>query len=67
MFLAAPWYLPSGASVGLLAQIGIAAIVLTSYHLLLGQGGLLSFGHAVYVGAGAYAVVHALNLGLGGV
>ena len=63
----APGWLPSGASVGLLAQIGIAATVLMSYHLLLGQGGLLSFGHAVYVGAGAYAVVHALNAGMGGV
>ena len=52
---------PSGASIGWLAQIGIAAIVLMSYHLLLGQGGMLSFGHAVYVGAGAYAVAHAMN------
>ncbi len=67
LFVAAPWLLPSGAGVGLLAQIGIAAVVLMSYHLLLGQGGLLSFGHAVYVGAGAYAVVHALNWGVGGV
>lgn len=67
VFVAAPWFLPSGASVGLMAQIGIAALVLMSYHLLLGQGGLLSFGHAVYVGAGAYAVVHALHLGVSGV
>lgn len=66
VFLAAPWFMPSGASVGLLAQIGIAATVLMSYHLLLGQGGLLSFGHAVYVGAGAYAVVHAMNWGISG-
>ncbi|MEY4506314.1 MAG: hypothetical protein RL297_892 [Pseudomonadota bacterium] len=67
LFVAVPWLLPSGAGVGLLAQIGIAAVVLTSYHLLLGQAGLLSFGHAVYVGAGAYAVVHALHAGVGGV
>jgi branched-chain amino acid transport system permease protein len=66
VFLVAPWFMPSGASVGLLAQIGIAATVLMSYHLLLGQGGLLSFGHAVYVGAGAYAVVHAMNWGISG-
>ncbi|MEY4258960.1 MAG: hypothetical protein RJA56_1861 [Pseudomonadota bacterium] len=66
VFLAAPWFMLSGASLGLLAQIGIAATVLMSYHLLLGQGGLLSFGHAVYVGAGAYAVVHAMNWGISG-
>jgi branched-chain amino acid transport system permease protein len=66
VFLAAPWFMPSGASVGLLAQIGIAATVLMSYHLLLGQGGLLSFGHAVYVGAGAYAVAHAMAWGVSG-
>ncbi len=66
VFVAAPWFMPSGASVGLLAQIGIAATVLMSYHLLLGQGGLLSFGHAVYVGVGAYAVMHAMNWGISG-
>ena len=30
--------------------------------MLLGQGGMLSFGHAVYSGLGAYFAVHALNL-----
>jgi branched-chain amino acid transport system permease protein len=66
VFVVTPWCLSSGASLGLWAQIGIAATVLMSYHLLLGQGGLLSFGHAVYVGAGAYAVVHAMAWGVSG-
>jgi branched-chain amino acid transport system permease protein len=30
--------------------------------MLLGQGGMLSFGHAVYAGLGAFLAVHALNL-----
>jgi branched-chain amino acid transport system permease protein len=30
--------------------------------MLLGQGGMLSFGHAVYSGLGAYVTVHAINL-----
>ncbi len=64
VFLVAPWSLSNGTVLGLWAQIGIAATVLMSYHLLLGQGGLLSFGHAVYVGAGAYAVVHAMAWGI---
>ena len=30
--------------------MGIAIIVCLSYNMLLGQGGMLSFGHAVYSG-----------------
>jgi branched-chain amino acid transport system permease protein len=51
----------------LLSQMGIAAIFALSYNLLLGQTGLLSFGHAVYFGLGAYAGIHlmrAINGGL---
>lgn len=51
----------------LLSQMGIAAIFALSYSLLLGQTGLLSFGHAVYFGLGAYAAIHlmrAINAGL---
>ena len=51
----------------LLSQMGIAAVFARSYSLLLGQTGLLSFGHAVYFGLGAYAGIHlmrAINGGL---
>jgi branched-chain amino acid transport system permease protein len=51
----------------LLSQMGIAAIFALSYSLLLGQTGLLSFGHAVYFGLGGYAGIHlmrAINAGL---
>src|SRR5690606_6182330 len=33
-----------------------------SYNILLGQGGMLSFGHAVYSGLGSYMAIHALNM-----
>ncbi|MBK8065117.1 MAG: branched-chain amino acid ABC transporter permease [Betaproteobacteria bacterium] len=46
----------------LLSQMGILIIFALSYNMLLGQGGMLSFGHAVYSGLGAYFTVHALNL-----
>jgi branched-chain amino acid transport system permease protein len=46
----------------MLSQMGIAIIVCLSYNLLLGQGGMLSFGHAVYSGMGAFLAIHALNL-----
>jgi branched-chain amino acid transport system permease protein len=41
--------------------MGIAAVFALSYNLLLGQTGLLSFGHAVYFGLGAYAAIHLMR------
>jgi branched-chain amino acid transport system permease protein len=51
----------------LLTQMGIAAVFALSFNILFGQTGLLSFGHAVYFGLGAYAAIHlmrAINHGL---
>jgi branched-chain amino acid transport system permease protein len=45
----------------MLSQMGIAIIACLSYNMLLGQGGMLSFGHAVYTGLGSYMAIHALN------
>jgi branched-chain amino acid transport system permease protein len=45
----------------MLAQMGIAIIACLSYNMLLGQGGMLSFGHAVYTGLGSFMAIHALN------
>ena len=50
----------------LLSQMGIAAVFAISYNLLLGQTGLLSFGHAVYFGLGGYAAIHLLRAVNGG-
>jgi branched-chain amino acid transport system permease protein len=41
---------------GLFARIMIFAIAAVSLDLILGYGGLISFGHAAYLGVGAYAV-----------
>ncbi|MFM2058223.1 MAG: hypothetical protein RLY71_2608 [Pseudomonadota bacterium] len=57
----APWLWTSGFALTLLAQVGIAIIACLAYHLIFGLGGMTSFGHAIYSGLGAYAVVHALN------
>jgi branched-chain amino acid transport system permease protein len=62
----APLLFDSSLSQSLLSQIGIAIIVCLSYNLLLGQGGLVSFGHAVYSGMGAYLAMHTLNRISGG-
>ena len=57
----APLVFTSNLSGTMLAQMGIAIIACLSYNMLLGQGGMLSFGHAVYTGLGAFVAIHALN------
>ncbi|HEX2544043.1 MAG TPA: branched-chain amino acid ABC transporter permease, partial [Ramlibacter sp.] len=42
--------------IGLATRVLIFAIIVSSLNLVLGFGGMVSFGHAAYVGAGAYAV-----------
>ncbi len=61
LLLVAPFVFTSGLSQTLLCQVGIAIIACLAYNILLGQGGMLSFGHAVYSGLGGFAAIHALN------
>jgi branched-chain amino acid transport system permease protein len=58
----APLVFRSSLAHTMLSQMGIAIVICLSYNLLLGQGGMLSFGHAVYSGMGAFLAIHALNL-----
>ncbi len=62
VLIAAPLLFTSSLALTMLSQIGYMVVICLSYNLLLGQGGMLSFGHAVYVGLGAYGAIHALNL-----
>jgi branched-chain amino acid transport system permease protein len=62
----APLVFTSNLSGTMLAQMGIAIIACLSYNMLLGQGGMLSFGHAVYTGLGSFVAIHALNSITGG-
>jgi branched-chain amino acid transport system permease protein len=57
-----PFTFKSSFSLTLVSQMGIAIVACLSYNILLGQGGMLSFGHAVYSGLGAYMTIHALNM-----
>lgn len=52
---------PSRTAYSLLNAIGINIVFALSYNMLLGRGGLLSFGHAVYFGLGGYAAMHAMQ------
>jgi branched-chain amino acid transport system permease protein len=61
LMLLAPWVFSSPFAQAVLTQIGIAIVACLSYNMLLGQGGMLSFGHAVYTGLGAYMAMHVLQ------
>jgi branched-chain amino acid transport system permease protein len=57
----APLLFKSSLSLTLLSQIGIAIIACLAYNMLFGQGGMLSFGHAVYSGLGSFFAIHTLK------
>ena len=61
VLLAAPKVFTSSLAITMLTQMAYIVIICLSYNLLLGQGGMLSFGHAVYTGLGAYGAIHVLN------
>lgn len=61
VLLVAPMLFTSSHSVTMLSQMGIAIVACLSYNILLGQGGMLSFGHAVYTGLASFVAIHALN------
>lgn len=57
-----PQLFDSILAISILNQMAIAIVFALSYNMLLGQGGMLSFGHAVYFGLGGFLSVHALIL-----
>jgi branched-chain amino acid transport system permease protein len=57
----APLPLSGNFAISMLSQIAIAIVACLSYNMLLGQGGMLSFGHAVYTGLASFVAIHALN------
>lgn len=58
LLLALPQVFTSRTSLTLMNIIGIWTVFALSYNMLLGQAGMLSFGHAVYFGLGGYAAIH---------
>ena len=56
-----PLIFRSSFSRTMLSQMGIAIIFALSYNMLLGEGGLLSFGHAVFYGLGGFISIHGLK------
>ena len=62
LMVVAPLLWTSSLSLTMLSQMGIAIIACLAFNMLLGQGGMLSFGHAVYSGLGSFFAMHALNM-----
>jgi branched-chain amino acid transport system permease protein len=65
--IAFPWVMGSDGGefyVALASRILIFALAATSLNLILGYGGMVSFGHAAFVGLGAYTVAIAMQEGL---
>ena len=55
--LALPPFLSLGLQNALVSML-IASLFAVAFNLLVGQGGMLSFGHAAFYGIGAFAVMH---------
>jgi branched-chain amino acid transport system permease protein len=58
---ALPLAFDSSFALTLLSKMGVLIIFTVAYNMLLGQGGMLSFGHAIYFGLAGYASIHILN------
>lgn len=62
----APFLFPGVRSVDTAARIAVFIVLVASYDLMLGYGGIVSFAHTVFFGIGAYGVALAsLHMGRG--
>jgi branched-chain amino acid transport system permease protein len=61
VLLILPLVFGSGLALTTMCLMGIMIVFALSYNMLLGQTGLLSFGHAMFFGLGGYATIHLMN------
>ena len=62
VLVALPHIFSSGLALSTLSLMGTMIVFALSYNMLLGQTGLLSFGHAVFFGLGGFLTAHAMNM-----
>lgn len=60
--VAMPIIFQSNSAITIMNQMAITIVFALAYNMLLGQGGMLSFGHAVYMGVGGFACMHIVNM-----
>lgn len=56
-----PLIFTQNSAITIMNQMAITIVFALAYNMLLGQGGMLSFGHAVYMGLGGFLCVHLMN------
>jgi branched-chain amino acid transport system permease protein len=66
VIVALPHVFSSGLALSMMSVMGTMIIFALSYNMLLGQTGLLSFGHAVFFGLGGFFTVNLMNRLAGG-
>lgn len=59
--LVLPTLFRSDVALTILGLMCVMAVLGLSYNMLIGETGLLSFGHAVYFGLGGFVAIHAMN------
>ena len=62
LLVGAPFVFRTGVALTMMSLMGVMIIFALSYNMLLGQTGLLSFGHAVYYGLAGFCAAHAMNI-----
>lgn len=62
ILLVLPFVFTNNSAITIMNQMSITIIFALAYNMLLGQGGMLSFGHAVYMGVGGFACMHIINM-----
>jgi branched-chain amino acid transport system permease protein len=62
LLLLFPLIVRDDAPLTILCQIEIAAVFALSYNMLLGETGLFSLGHAIFMGLGGFVAVHWLRV-----
>ena len=60
--VAMPTIFQSNSAITIMNQMMITIVFALSYNMLLGQDGMLSFGHAVYMGVGGFFCMHLMNI-----
>ncbi|HEY7803912.1 MAG TPA: branched-chain amino acid ABC transporter permease, partial [Orrella sp.] len=55
VLIAVPFVTDSSAAIDFGIRLAAFAVFATSLNMLVGFGGMVSFGHALYFGAGAYS------------
>lgn len=61
VLLILPLVFTNNSAITIMNQMAITIVFALAYNMLLGQGGMLSFGHAVYAGVGGFGCMHIMN------